>query len=208
MIGGSVLAYFGMVLLSCCIAILFYMVYISKVTLQTRRQLAHAWMTFKPHIKVKTLLGFYMIATKIESVYEVTLPPAVTRLLSTFAVGVSLGFNGMRSVLECLDMRGYIASLIIHILTPIILALLILLVAVARMLCTSQCNTTTLLEMALPLLLKLFFVAYPVVTNLAFEAFPCYTFIEGEWLKADVSIQCGTSKHDQARRLAWTAILL
>ena len=39
------------------------------------------------------------------------------------------------------------------------------------------------------------------------DAFPCYEFIESEWLKADVSIQCGTGEHDDAKALAWAAIL-
>ena len=40
------------------------------------------------------------------------------------------------------------------------------------------------------------------------DAFPCYEFIESEWLKADVSIQCGTGEHDDAKALAWAAILI
>jgi len=38
------------------------------------------------------------------------------------------------------------------------------------------------------------------------DAFSCYEFIDSEWLKADVAIQCGTHEHDDAKALAWAAI--
>ncbi len=52
------------------------------------------------------------------------------------------------------------------------------------------------------------------MTNIAFEAFACHTFtnseglVESRWLKADVSIQCGTDEHNEAIALSWMAILL
>ena len=46
-----------------------------------------------------------------------------------------------------------------------------------------------------PVLLSLLFLLYPMVTNVAFEAFPCHTFEEGAWLRADVSLECGTPAH-------------
>ena len=41
-----------------------------------------------------------------------------------------------------------------------------------------------------------------------FDAFSCYDFESSEWLKADVAIQCYTSKHNDAKGLAWVAILV
>ena len=57
------------------------------------------------------------------------------------------------------------------------------------------------------LILLLFF--YPVVTQIAFSAFPCHDFgTQGQWLKADVSISCTSTAHQQATKIAWWAILL
>ena len=56
-------------------------------------------------------------------------------------------------------------------------------------------------------------MVYPIVTQKAFQAFSCYNFDEGtvastSWLRADVSIECGTSLHVQAQVLGCVAILL
>ena len=50
---------------------------------------------------------------------------------------------------------------------------------------------------------------YPIITNRSFEAFSCYTFGDGtRWLISDVSIQCDTWKHTQAKAFALAAILI
>jgi hypothetical protein len=47
------------------------------------------------------------------------------------------------------------------------------------------------------------------VTNIAFEAFSCYEFEGGRgWLVSDMSIECGTPAHDQAKMLAYFAIVV
>ena len=173
-----------------------------------KAKLRVAWHTFTPHIKLKILIGFYMVATKLDSVYEVELPATVKQLLAAFAIGVSFGVNGVSTVLECLDMRGYAATLAVYMLVPPAIAALIVLAVVLRLLCMCRLSVTVLLETAVPLLLQLGFLAYPLVTNVAFDAFSCYTFSDSEWLKADVAIQCGTPEHDSVKRLAWLAILL
>ena len=48
------------------------------------------------------LFGSYLIITKIEDVYEVSLPPAIKEILGMLSVGVSFGFDGVSTVLECL----------------------------------------------------------------------------------------------------------
>ena len=147
-----------------------------------------------------------MIVTKVDDVYDVELPPQVNSVLDFFAITVSFGFNGLSSVLECLDMPRYTDMLIVYIVTPFVFALLIFLIAFIRMLCNR--SGTGLMETAVPPMLKLIFLAYPLVTNLAFDAFACYTFETSEWLKADVSVQCGTAEHDEVIALAWVAIIL
>ena len=114
----------------------------------------------------------------------------------------------MSSILECLNMRGYAASLTVYIVTPLVLSLVVFLFALQRALCAHNCTRTTLFSTAVPPVLKLMFVAYPLVTNIAFDAFACYTIDNSEWLKADVSIECHTSNHGEVKALAWIAILL
>ena len=54
---------------------------------------------------------------------------------------------------------------------------------------------------------------YPIVTQKAFQAFSCYNFDEGtpdstSWLRADVSIECGTGSHAQVQTLGYVAIIV
>ena len=150
-----------------------------------------------------------MIATKVDDVYEVELPPQVKQLLAVFSVGVTFGISGVGSVLECLELRGYLAMLKLYMVAPLAIALLILLISACRLLKTTRrLSTTALLEEALPPVLQLAFFAYPMVTNVAFDAFSCYKFKESQWLKADVAIQCDTPEHEEAQAYAWVAILI
>jgi len=204
----SILVFFGYLALAAIVGLLLYCTYIACLSTSRKQQLDHAWQKFTPHNKLKILIGFYMITTKVGEVYEVEMPPEVRQVLSVLAIGVSFGVNGVSSILECLDMRGYVPTLTLYMITPLVLALLILFVATGRMLCTPHGSATALLETAVPPLLKLAFVAYPLVTNLAFDAFSCYEFTESEWLKADVAIRCHTSEHHDATALAWTAIIV
>ena len=71
------------------------------------------------------------------------------QLLSRFEVGISFGFNGVGTLLECLGMRGYVATLALHMITPFVLALLILLLALGRVLCKGRLSAAELLETAL-----------------------------------------------------------
>ena len=64
------------------------------------------WSTTKPLNKLKVLVGFYMVVTKVEAVYELTLPSDVKRLLSYFTLGISLGLTSSNEVLTCMGPRG------------------------------------------------------------------------------------------------------
>ena len=151
-----------------------------------------------------------MITTKIDDVYEVELPPEVKAILSVCSTMVSFGFSSIGSVLECLGMRGYVPELTVYMVTPAVIALVVLLVGIARVRChdAAEHTATSLFEKTAPSTLNVIFLAYPLVTNVAFEAFSCYQFSESSWLKADVSIECDTAKHDRVRVLAWVAIVL
>ena len=45
--------------------------YVYKISDNRKAQLLHAWQAFTPHVKLKICIGFYMIAAKIQPVYEV-----------------------------------------------------------------------------------------------------------------------------------------
>ena len=164
----SILGFIALLSIAGAVALLLLCGYRAFIPERRRVQLRHAWHTFTPNDKLKILISFYMIATKIPSVYEVELPPRVSEMLSNFSIVVSFGFNGIGSVLECLGMRGYSASLTIYIFAPFVLALLIFALAFCRFMCMQRRTGFALLEMVATPLLQLIFIAYPLVTNVAF----------------------------------------
>ena len=95
-----------------------------------KKSLASAWLAFKPLNKLKIMVSFYMIVTRINSVYEVELPFAIRRLLSTFSLGISLGFSGVGTPLECLGFHGYPPSLLFWMVAPVVFVGLILLAGI------------------------------------------------------------------------------
>ena len=140
--------------------------------------------------------------------YEVELPSQVNALINIFAIGVSFGVEGIGSIMQCMAMPGYLPILVMHMVTPVILAVVILLLGLLYLCCTATlCSASALLEMVAPYLLQLFFLAYPLVTKIAFDAFSCYKFNDGEFLKTDVTIQC-TSSLQHHELLAIIAICL
>ena len=119
---------------------------------------------------------------------------------------VSFGLYAASSVLECLDLGGYVRTLALFMTIPVVAAALILLASTLGLACTSRLTPTSLAETALPPLLKLIFLIYPSVTNVAFDIFYYHRFDSGSWLRADVSIKVGTAEHNDALVLAWLAI--
>ena len=131
-------------------------------------------------------------------------------VLTTFAIGVSFGLARLSSLLECMDLRGYLAALAFYIVTPIAVALLIVLIVAVNVFAQSRWpekppasrkpsptaaaaaafTASAVLEAATPLLLQLAFISYPLVTNVAFDAFSCYELADDEWLKVDVAALC------------------
>ena len=185
------------------------------------KQMWYVMRTFTPHNKLKIVIGFYMIATKVDSVYSVSLPSDVRAFLDSISITVSLGLQGFAMTpLECVGAAGYLPRLIFWmVLPPIAMLAVIICVAVhsalvakpedSAVLSAPAKRVSSLLLKAAPWLLSLLFVLYPIVTTVAFESFPCHEFANGRgWLVADVSIECRTPAHDQIRALAWTAVLM
>ena len=77
--------------------------------------------------KVKIVLGFYMVATKVHTVYGVTMPDAVVALLEQLSVVVTLGVGGFATTpLECLGLSGYVPRLVFHMLFPMVVTAILL----------------------------------------------------------------------------------
>ena len=204
----QIIVFVGSCLGALAVALVLYTCYGSLMSEPRKKLLSQAWTAFKPHNKLKILIGFYMIAVKIDVVYDVELPAQVKRLLSSFEIAVSFGFNGAGAVLECLDLRGYRRALTFYMVAPAAMAVAIVIGSLGRLACARNFTATALLQTAVPALLKLIFLAYPFVTNAAFDAFYFYRFDDGAWLRADVDIKVGTAAYDEVRTLAWIAILM
>ena len=67
----TILIGFGYAALAAFVLLSFYLWYIAIASADRKRHLQCAWHAFTPHIKIKICIGFYMIATKIDQVYEV-----------------------------------------------------------------------------------------------------------------------------------------
>ena len=150
--------------------------------------MSHAWHLFQPHVKLKILLGFYLIATRVDSVYEVALPFQVKQVLAMFAVTITLGIGGISVPLECIGLSGYRNTLVVYLTSPVVLVALLAMVALVRTRSLKQRQSApsassekapdvgklshaqknwekleSFLEAALPLVLRLLFLLYPLV---------------------------------------------
>ena len=72
-------------------------------------------------------ITFYQIATKLESVYVLSLPPDVSALLKLFHVAFAINVDSFGLPLGCLSLSSFYNKLICMMLIPVILCLLIVL---------------------------------------------------------------------------------
>ena len=134
----TIISVLGVLVAAGLILLLLSFAYRRLVTASQDKLLRRVWRTFTPHLKLKILLGFYLIATKIDDVYDVEMPPHVKRIVSFFSFAVSFGFSSVGSVLECLGMQTHLAKLLLYTFAPFAIALLILLVGCALWIATSS----------------------------------------------------------------------
>ena len=169
------------------------------------------------HVKLKILIGFYQITTKLERVYDLFLPTEIRSLFASLTLAISLGIDGVP--LACVGARGFLPRLVFWTVIPLVLAATVTVIGTAVVFLgyrpkslevktrTKRPITTATLRTVVPLVLRIFFIAFPIVTNVAFEAFSCYSFDDGtKWLISDVSIQCGSQDHNDILSVAWIAI--
>jgi len=94
---------------------------------------------------------------------------------------------------------------------PIVTVALATVLGIGHVLIVKRCQTSLdlLLNSTLPVVLRIFFLAFPIVTNVAFDAFSCYEFEDGsQFLVADVAIVCSTPAHERVKAIAVAAIML
>lgn len=89
-------------------------------------------------------MSFYLIAGRLDSVYEVELPPLVASVVRSFKIDFALGIN---SVLDCLGMPGYVPLLAVHMAIPPVLALLIVLAVAVGLLCKRRFRASVVLDL-------------------------------------------------------------
>jgi len=199
--------------LSCAVVVAFIAVIFTRMPANAQQLLRQLWhaatQIYRLPNKLKILVGFYQIAARVESVYDILLPAEVRQLLLSIQLTISIGIDGVP--LACVGANGYIPRLLFWMMLPLIVVVATSCVGAARVLISTklQASRAALVDATLPGVLRIFFLSYPIVTNVAFEAFSCFQFEDGAgYLMADVSIECYTSEHRAAQAIACVAILL
>ena len=119
--------------------------------------------------KLKIIVGFYQIAIKVDRVYEIRLPAEIRTLLHQLELVISLGFEGVP--LACVGAEGYTQRLILWMLIPLLIIGGTGVAIAMKVAISSHFTAEKVFKRLMPIILRVFFLAYPVVTNVAFEAF-------------------------------------
>jgi len=209
--------YFAMVLVPCVvsIAVLLWSVIGCVLRRSDRLRLARNSLISSLHAyslptKLKLLVSFYQISTRVEHVYEATLTDAARAVLNAVRFVISLGIDGIP--LQCFGVDGYLSTLVFWMSVPLFLSGAAVCYEVLHAWCGGRCSRSEpllreLQSRGLPHVLFIFFLTYPIVTNHAFDAFSCVEFDDGSrFLIADVSTMCESDEHEYSKFVAWIAI--
>ena len=179
-------------------------------------RLAHVILRLREQIrtKIKLLLSFYQVVTRIEVVYRIHLPSVVTVTISYFS---GIHFNIGVLPVECLGIGTFRQTLLANMLLPILVIVGVLPVAslfvswvsarggakrfAERVHDDSEAGTFfgKVLYQALAWALVVLFFAFPVVSTLAFRTFDCECFDGGaSFLAADSRLLCVADHCDDA----------
>ena len=156
-----------------------------------------AWQRLSVQAKIKLFIGGAMISTTIPTVYEVSFPPAVRKMLHIFSFTITIGLADITTPLACLGWAGYRARLIFFMVFPLLIALGIALTTAAHELikvlraerleptardirglprelrsATAKLSSQVLVQACTPWLLRLLFLWYPLVSTVAFVRAP------------------------------------
>ena len=171
------------------------------------------WVVLR--FRAKLLLAFYQVISKIPYIYEVTLPSSVRNLVNFLEFWTSLGFQHYAERLTCIGLpHGFMMQLVFWMIVPFGLMSIVLIdafVRISRRGGSGAASWCARLEEAMleatPMMLWVAFFAYSIVATTAFDAFTCYNFgTDDSWLRADVSVRCGSDEHNAIKGVAWLAI--
>ena len=208
---GHVLAFYAAVLCGVLLLVSLLLVIMRCQTERVRGTWVRLVHDTVPETKLKILVGFYAIVSKLPDVYESSVTAEVRQVMSYVSVIISFGFEGITPVLTCVGLHGFVQRLRFWMLTPPVLVGIIFLGSLSTLAWKAGSSVNhAIAEVALPLTLRLLFVLFPSISNVAFEAFSCYEFEGGSsYLIADVSIECHSEEYrSQVRPLAWAAIAI
>lgn len=119
--------------------------------------------------KLKIIIGFYQIATQVESVYDLFLPSDVRELLRRLRFAISLGIDAIP--LECMGAAGYVPRLWFWSISPLAIIFVGAVGGVIKVLLVDRdCSRQQIIANVLPTVLRIIFLLYPVVTTVSFEA--------------------------------------
>ena len=169
------------------------------------RRVQQWWEVLGLGVKVKQMISFFQVSSKVGKQYHVTMPPEVRSVLGVFEVAISFGLD-ISTPLECIGAVQYEQQLIFWMSLPLVLISMLLLAGLLR----SRLSPHAALRWALPSIVRLMFLLYAIVNAKAFEAFPCHDFgdADGRWLVADVNVRCESAEHTRIKAVAWVAICL
>ena len=189
-------------------------------------------------VKLKVIFSFYQIVTRVQETYRMAYPPSVERSLEAFA-WVGLDIDGFGLPLACVGLGTYHQKLIFMMLLPLALVAVAKLVGFVR---RDRSREKHLMELssvsghrvsmrqklsvalaestmkALPMALRVTFLAFPAISSLAFKAFQCDDLDANDGIKAgvmaaDFSVRCWdadgalTPEYVRVRTLAVVAIV-
>jgi hypothetical protein len=123
MVGRAVLMMIGVVAGS-VFALMMVLVALRRLSSETVARLQHILIRYTPSNKLKIVVVFYQIATRVPSVYEVSLPANIADVLDHFSTIVTLGLDNVAMApLECMQLHGYVPRLLFWMVLPIVLTL-------------------------------------------------------------------------------------
>ena len=158
-----------------------------------------------PHVKLKIVVACYQILTKVDDVYEITMPYHIKQMLRFISFGISLGIGAVNTPLQCLNIKGYYSRLMFFIVTPFVC-----LPSSSTQLagCTEPRNqfSAAVLQYSTPMLVKLGFLSYPLSLQLHSRPSDA-TRSHQAGLQTDPVVEVG-QEHQDVVGLAWVAIAI
>ena len=155
----------------------------------------------------------------MQGVYQLgALPEDVQNFLDRVAVGISLGFDGLGSLLRCTGLASPVNVLTFWLVAPITLTLVVSAAAMTWAAVSRRNGPSWLREAMLwslrPALL-IAFGSYPIVASAAFQAFACESLgdVSMRYLPPSYSLECGpvgepTPEYQSLQTIATLAIAI